>query len=37
MIKRDEQFYRKLGFGRLAGSRGGTGHNGCDRFFQREL
>jgi putative acetyltransferase len=32
-----QALYAKLGFVRIAGPRGATGHTSCDRFFERVL
>ncbi|MDQ3037800.1 MAG: GNAT family N-acetyltransferase [Myxococcota bacterium] len=32
-----QALYEKLGFQRIAGAKGATGHHGCDRFYEREL
>ena len=32
-----QKLYAKMGFTRIEGPRGATGHTGCDRFFEREL
>jgi putative acetyltransferase len=32
-----QALYEKLGFRRIAGAKGCTGHHGCDRFYERPL
>lgn len=32
-----QALYAKMGFTRIDGPRGATGHGGCDRFYEREL
>jgi putative acetyltransferase len=32
-----QALYVKMGFTRIAGPCGNTGHGGCDRFYQRDL
>lgn len=32
-----QALYRKVGFRRITGAKGATGHHGCDRFYEMEL
>jgi GNAT superfamily N-acetyltransferase len=32
-----QKLYAKMGFTRIAGPRGATGHTSCDRFFERGI
>lgn len=32
-----QRLYEKVGFVRIAGAKGATGHFGCDRFYERAL
>ena len=32
-----QKLYAKMGFVRIAGPRGATGHTSCDRFLEREI